>query len=249
MSAEAWPPSAAVPPLTRDDVHVWQSRLDQEGPALQLFESLLDDEERRRAARWHFRIDRQRYTVGRGLLKLLLAKYLTCEPDAIRLWYNSYGKPGLTGEDGPGGLKFNLAHSDGLVLYVVTRGREVGVDVERIRPGVDWRELASRFFAPGEVAELSAVAPDLREQAFFAGWTRKEAYLKALGLGMAVPLDGFAVTLAPGRPAALVAAEHDPSQLGRWEFRELAPASGYVGALAVEGAGCRFFCGRWEPLG
>jgi 4'-phosphopantetheinyl transferase len=164
------------------------------------------------------------------------------------LWYTSLGRPELVGESGESAIKFNVAHSDGLVLYAVVRGREIGVDVERLRPVVEWRELSARYFAPREVAELTALAPELQEQAFFTGWTRKEAYLKALGCGMAVPLDQFAVTLGPGRPATLLAADHDPTQVGRWEMRELTPAPGFVGAVAVERGTGRFSKARWEPV-
>jgi 4'-phosphopantetheinyl transferase len=249
MADDAWPPFSHVPPLPCDEVHVWQSALDHDPATVQRLEGLLDFDERGRAGRFYFRKDRERYIVGRGLLRMLLGQYLRVGPDAVRLWYTAHGKPVLVSEIGESDLTFNVAHSDSLILYAVARGREVGVDLERLRPGVECRELAEWFFSPREAAELAAVPPEQQERAFFAGWTRKEAYIKALGLGMAVPLDRFAVSLAPDRAAALLAAEHDPAQLGRWELCELTPAPGYLGALAVEGTGWRFFCGRWEPVG
>ena len=248
MAAADWPQSAHVPPLPRDEVHVWQSALDRDAGAVLMLEGLLATEERERAGRFHFRKDRERYVVGRGLLRWLLGEYLRVEPVGVRLWYTSHGKPEVVGETSETAIKFNVAHSGSLILFAVTRGRDLGVDVEQLRPGVECRNLAARYFAPREAAELTALAPEIQERAFFAGWTRKEAYMKALGLGMAVPLDGFTVTLAPGRPAALVATDHDPAQLGRWELRELDPAPGYAGALAVEGTGWRVCYGRWEPF-
>jgi 4'-phosphopantetheinyl transferase len=211
-------------------------------------EALLNAEERGRAGRFHFRKDRQRFIVGRGLLRLLLGEYLRVAPAEVRLWYTPLGKPELVGQTSEDAIKFNVAHSDGLVLYAVARGREIGIDVERLRPGVEWCELSARYFAPREVAELTALAPDLQQEAFFAGWTRKEAYLKALGCGMALPLDQFAVSLGPGRPAELLAADHDPAQLGRWQMHELTPAPGFVGAVVIEGGGAEFSYGRWEPV-
>lgn len=248
MAADDWPPFAQVPPLPRDEVHVWQAALDHDADTIWRLEGLLGADERSRAGRFHFRKDRERYIIGRGLLRMLLGQYLRVGPDGVRLWYTSQGKPELVGETGEDALKFNVAHSDGLALYAVTRGRSVGVDVERQRPGVEFRELAGRYFAPREADELLALAPPVQEHAFFSCWTRKEAYVKALGFGMAVPLDRFAVSLSPGRPAELVAADHDPAQLGRWVLCELDPAPGYVGALAVEGTGWRLRCGRWEPV-
>jgi 4'-phosphopantetheinyl transferase len=247
MDAGAWPVTDRAPPLAAAEVHVWLAPLALTEDAISRLEAVLSDEERRRAERFHFRRDRLRYIAGRGQLRELLGEYLGREPSAVRLWYTSHGKPGLVGEDNPGDLRFNVAHSEDLILYAVTRGREVGVDVERARP-LEWRELAARYFAPREVAELNALAPAAQEHAFFACWTRKEAYIKALSFGLTVPLDRFAVTLAPDAPAALASAEHDPAQLGRWALRELTPAPGYVGALAVEGRDWRLRCGRRDRI-
>jgi 4'-phosphopantetheinyl transferase len=125
----------------------------------------------------------------------------------------------------------------------VARGREVGVDVERLRSVDDWDSLGGRFFAPREVAELGGIPGSLRERAFFACWTRKEAYVKAHGLGLALPLDGFVVSVDPAGPARLLAADHDPDQLGRWEMCDVSPGADYAGALAVEGHDWRLWCG------
>jgi len=178
---------------------------------------------------------------------LLLGEYLGLQPDAVPLWYTSFGKPGLSGEAAGSGVKFNVSHSAGLMLAAVTRNREVGIDVERVRPDVDWRELAGRFFAPAEVAALDARPPDDQLRAFFACWTRKEAYVKALGLGMSLPLDQFSVSVAPHGPAALLTAEHDPAQLTRWELHVLDAGADFAATLAVEGRGGQVWSGRW-PL-
>src|SRR4029077_13081267 len=126
------------------------------------------------------------------------------------------GKPALSDESGSNGVKFNASHSDGRLLVAIARGREVGIDVERRRPVADWRGLAGRYFAAAEVAALDRLDEADREQAFFRCWTRKEAYIKAHGLGMSLPLDQFAVSVAAGEPARLLSTAHDPAQLGRW---------------------------------
>src|SRR5205823_2540060 len=162
--------------------------------------------------------DREYFIVGRGSLRLLLGEYLSLQPEAVPLWYTSFGKPGLSGEAAGSSVKFNVSHSGGLMLAAVARHREVGVDVERVRPDVNWRELAGRYFAPAEVAALDAQSTAQQLRAFFACWTRKEAYVKAHGLGMSLPLDRFSVSVAPDGPAELLAAEHDPAQLGRWDL-------------------------------
>src|SRR5262245_4061743 len=238
-----WHRVEGLPPLSPEVVHVWQAGMDRDSVQSDILEELLSPEERARAARFHFDNHRQRYIVGRGLLRRLLASYLPCRPQDVRLCYNSHGKPALSGTNCPQGLKFNASHSDGLLLAAVALGREIGVDVERRRQLNDWRGLAGRFFAPREVAALDGLPSGDRERAFFTCWTRKEAYLKAQGLGLALPLNGFAVSVAPDRRAGLLAADHDPAQLGRWELRDVSPDTDYAGAVAVEGGGWELWCG------
>jgi 4'-phosphopantetheinyl transferase len=241
MDAPSWPLVDRVPPLGPDDVHVWQVSLAVDEQAERL-EPLLAADERDRADRFHFPRDRRRFVIGRGSLRVLLGEYLSVAPADVRLDVTPLGKPHLA--RGPtAGLRFNVAHTDELALFALTWGREVGVDVERERPDVEWRELAQRFFAPAEVAALTALPAEEQRPAFYRCWTRKEAYVKALGLGMQVPLDGFAVTLTDEH-AALVHTAHDPAQHRRWALRGLTPAPGFAAAVAVEGAGWRLFCGR-----
>jgi len=238
-----WESKSAAPPLAENAVHVWQVRLDADEERERRFASMLVPEELARAERFHFRIDRQRWVVGRGMVRRLLAEYLGLRPAEVRLCYNSNGKPALTGESDRGGVKFNVSHSGELLFLAIAKAREVGVDVEQVRPLPDWRELAGRFFAPVEVATLDRVPAPARERAFFQCWTRKEAYIKANGLGMTLPLDQFAVTLGPGEPARLIHTDHDPRQLGRWTLRDVSPGGDYAAALAAEGSGWQLWCG------
>ncbi|HEV7217131.1 MAG TPA: 4'-phosphopantetheinyl transferase superfamily protein, partial [Chloroflexota bacterium] len=133
------------------------------------------------------------------------------------------------------GLRFNLSHTDGLALLAVTRERELGIDVERVRKGIAREGIAERFFTTTEVADLRALPADSQDDAFFACWTRKEAYVKARGEGLSIPLDQFAVSLLPGEPAALLHVALDPDEVKRWSLHDLDAGPGYRAALLVEG--------------
>jgi 4'-phosphopantetheinyl transferase len=183
--------------------------------------------------------------VARGLLRAILGRYLGCSPADVRFCYGPRGKPALNDARGGEALRFNLSHSRGIALYAVTRGREVGVDVEAIRPEVEIASVARRVFSPSERATLHSLPPELQSEAFFNGWTRKEAFIKATGEGLARPLDEFDVSIAPGEPARLLATQPDADEAARWTLRELLPGPGYRAAVAVEGTGWRLAYWRW----
>jgi len=132
----------------------------------------------------------------------------------------------------PGRIRFNSSHSGALALVAVTLDCELGVDIEQFRPMPDLQEIAARFFCAGEEAELMSVAPALREPAFFRCWTRKEAYIKAIGDGLSAPLDGFAVTLKAGAPARMIQLGGDATAAAAWTLHDLEIQSGYAAALA-----------------
>jgi 4'-phosphopantetheinyl transferase len=226
-----------------DEVPVWRIALDIGNALLSRLREILADDERQRADRFHFEKDRRHFTAARGVMRTLLAGYLARRPEEVRFAYSNYGKPRLAEE---GELRFNLTHSHGLALLAVTRGREIGVDVEHLRDMErDGELLAERFFSPREAVVLRSLPPQLRREAFFHCWTRKEAYIKALGKGLLMPLDQFDVSLHPDEPAALMATHHDPQEVQRWSLRSLLPGEGYVAAVAVEGHLWRLWCGDW----
>jgi 4'-phosphopantetheinyl transferase len=238
-----WQPATHPPPLTIDDVHVWRIELQVGDLLLAHLRVLLTDDERQRADRFYFEKDRRHFTAARGVMRILLARYLACRPEEVRFIYNNYGKPQLAEESN---FRFNLTHSHGLALLAVTRGREIGVDVEQLRDMEgDGEPLAQRFFSPREVALLRSLPPQLRREAFFHCWTRKEAYIKAQGKGLSLPLDQFDVSIHPDEPAVLLATQPDPHEAQRWSLQGLLPREGYVGALAVEGHSWRLWCGDW----
>jgi len=206
-------------------------------------------DERARARRFRFPRDRDRFIVARGVLRAILGRYLGVDPGRLRFRYSPYGKPALAGPFEDEGIRFNLAHSQGIALYAVSRGREVGIDVEYVRADLADERIAERFFSPREVATLRAVPAEQRREAFFHCWTRKEAYVKARGEGLSLPLDQFDVSLAPGEPAALLSTPGDPPEVTRWSLQALNPGPGYVAALAVEGNGWRLRCWQWTDRG
>jgi 4'-phosphopantetheinyl transferase len=223
-----------VPRLAPGDVDVWSVPLDTTPAALEAFERTLSEDEVERADRFCFERDRRRYVCARGALRELLSRYLRVESRDITFRYGTNGKPALDGGlDGL--LAFNVSHSGELALIAIGRGMELGVDVEAVRPMQDAGDIAARFFAPGEHERLMSLPDDERTNAFFACWTRKEAYLKALGSGLAKPLDAFEVTFAPDEAPALLV-YGDDRETARWRISDLAPGGGYAGALVTEGA-------------
>jgi 4'-phosphopantetheinyl transferase len=240
-----WLPPPADLKLSRDDVHVWRASLNLPASRVQSLQHTLAADELSRVERFHFQIDRQHFIVARGLLRAILSRYLDMEPGQLRFRYSPYGKPALATTLGQDTLSFNVSHSHGLALYAVTRGREIGVDLEGIRTGLDCEQIAARFFSPRENAVLRALPAELKPEAFFKCWTRKEAYIKARGGGLTLPLDQFDVSLAPGEPAMLLNTRGDLQEAARWSLRTLTPGPGYVAALAMEGHGWRFKCWQW----
>ena len=226
-----WVVPTPAPPLGDHEAHLWRLDLDAAGSAAAV--DILSEDERARAARFHFERDRQRFIAGRAALRRILAAYLGRSPADLVFTVGPHGKPAVENL----GLEFNLSHSAGCGLLAVTRDRRVGVDVERVRADFAGEDIARRFFAPAEVEALAGSAPDQYATGFFRCWTRKEAYVKARGDGLSLALDRFEVPLDQGATRALAACLDDPSECARWSLREVVPAPGYVGALVVEGDG------------
>lgn len=235
-------PSAALPLLTDRDVHIWQAALQQPEAVLAALRPLLNVDETQRAARFHFAADQRRYLVGRGLLRLLLGHYLAVEPAALAFAYNAYGKPYVATTMGAPAVQFNLSHSGEMVFYAIARNYPLGVDVERVRPEMDWAALAQHVFSPVEQRTLATLPAPEQLPAFFRGWTRKEAFIKARGVGLSLPLDQFDVTLAPDVPAQVLATRDDPHDAARWTLRDLPCPVGYAAALAVAAHDWRCLC-------
>ena len=230
--------------LSHTDVHVWRASLNLAAARVQCFRTLLATDEVSRAERFHFQQDRQHFIAARGLLRLILSQYLEVEPGQLRFCYGRHGKPALATPSGQPPLTFNVSHSRGLALFAVTWGRAIGIDLEYIRPIEARQQIAANYFSPRENAALLALPLSMQHEAFFGCWTRKEAYIKARGDGLSLPLDQFDVSLSPNEPARLLKTGGEPQEAARWSLQELYPAPGYAAALAVEGHGWRLTCWR-----
>jgi len=244
-----WNAPPADMAVSNDEVHVWRASLDLAESEVQRLAQTLSADERTRSERFYFERDRQRFIAGRGMLRQILGRYLGIDPSRLRFRYGAHGKPALAEPAGERGLRFNVSHSQGLALYAVTCNREVGVDLERVRPISNADRIAERFFSSQENAALRALPANLKCEGFFTCWTRKEAYIKARGDGLSFSLDQFDVSLAPGAPAALLDVRGHPQEVSRWSLLELIAGSGYVAALAVEGHHWRLKCWQWPEGG
>ena len=223
-----WQNSADCSFSAAEDVHVWKLPLDLLREKVSRLKDILSEEEKGRAERFHFTTDHNRYVIVRGTLRILLGKYLHINPADIAFIYNQYGKPLL--RDWP--LQFNVSHSADLGLIAFDPALPLGVDVEWKRPDFASAKIAERFFSAGEVEELQKLPEDQIHQGFFNGWTRKEAYIKALGEGLHIPLSQFRVSLDTDS-AELLATGHDPRQMKRWKLYAIAVPQDYAAALMV----------------
>lgn len=216
-----------------DDIHVWHAALDREEDFLRRVEATLSLEEKARADRFHFANDRNRFVAARGLLRELLGRYLQQAPAALEFSYGRHGKPALSGKEASSGLCFNLSHSAGLAVYAIAKERNLGIDVEHVRPDSAGDDIAQRYFSAREVSDLRTLPPEERVAGFFHCWTRKEAYLKATGMGLQIPLDSFSVSVLPANPAQFLGGVE-----ARWHMDAYHPAEGFVAAVVYDGSPC-----------
>jgi 4'-phosphopantetheinyl transferase len=226
--------------LTNAEVQVWRADLRPDDGTLLRLEGVLSADERERAARFVFPEHRQRYVVARGILRHLLGRYLSVPPAGLAFAYGPKDKPSLAIPAPP--LTFNVSHSHSVAVFAISSGRELGVDIESIRPDFATIEIAERYFSPGEISELQSLPPDARARGFFLCWTRKEAYVKARGEGLGIPLHSFDVTLTPEMPAVLRS-----SDSGRWTLRSFQPGPTFAGAIVGEGQGWELRLWDWTP--
>jgi 4'-phosphopantetheinyl transferase len=205
-------------------VDVRTIHLEADPARLAYLNEILAPEERERANRFRFPEHRRRYIVCRGTVRELLSPYVNLAPAAIRFDHNPYGKPSVPGS----GVRFNVSHSGDWAMLAVSDQLEVGIDVERIDPSFAQEQIPERFFSPREVEHLRSLPESEQTAAFFRCWTRKEAYIKARGLGLALALDSFDVSLLPDDAPQLFRA-------GNWSLQNLDAPEGYAAAIVAEG--------------
>lgn len=222
----------SVPPaLESGDLHIWRLDLGRTGSPLLQDEALLSPDELNRANRFHFPIHRRRFIAGRAHLRRILAGYLGTSTTTVCFSYSSYGRPSLQSAMNPSAIEFNVSHSEDSWVLAAARNRRLGIDVERIRSDFGGEDIARANFAPSEVDALLSVAEQERMQAFFNCWTRKEAYVKALGAGLQIPLDSFEVSLRQDEPARFRRGAGED-----WHLLSFLVETGYQAAVAYQGA-------------
>lgn len=227
-----WHAPPAELALGPGDVHVWRVPLIQPAASVAALARTLADDEHDRAARFRFDRDRDAFIIARGTLRSLAGRYTDRPPGALGFGYLDKGKPYLTEPAGES-LRFNVSHSGALALIAFSRGCEIGVDIEQRRPLDDLLALARISFSVREYAALCALPPDDHCAAFFACWSRKEAFIKATGEGVSQLAD-FDVSLRPDEPARLVRVEGEPWAGRPWSLQDLPVIAGYAAALVVD---------------
>ncbi len=238
------PPAHSI--LNSDEVHVWRASLDTPQSHVRSLEQTLSADERRRAERFRFQKDSAHFIVTRGILRAILARYLARDPQSLQFHYNQYGKPSLVAEPGSDALSFNVTHSRAMALYAITHNQNIGIDLEYINTEIEYEQIAERFFSPKEVSMFRAVPQHMQAKAFFNCWTRKEAYVKARGIGLSLDLNKFDVSVTPGEPAAILSIREENQNVANWSLHDLYPDLAYAAALAVERRASKLICWQWS---
>lgn len=229
MLNESWANPSDRSFILKDNAHVWLFSLTPGPEKLNRLGKFLSQDETERANRFKFGKHRRRFIAAHGLLKQILAKYLGENPADIYFLKNEHGKPYIEGNP----VYFNLSHSNNLGLAAFCGQFGIGVDIEYIRPEYSGLKIARRFFSEAEINELIALPEHQQTAGFFNCWSRKEAYIKARGKGLAIPLSQFDVNLTPGKPAQLLETRDDPRAIDHWKLLALFPHPDYAAAVAV----------------
>lgn len=235
-----WISPAHFPILRQDEVHLWLAFLPQPSQEIAKFWEILNAKERQRANRLIVKQHRERFVVARGMLRQLLANYLDYSADEIKFTQGAFGKLAIDSSSGnpkcAGDIKFNLSHAGDYALFAFALHRDLGVDIELIRADLAVEEIAQRFFSPVETTELLSLSKEIRAQAFFNCWTRKEAFIKAIGQGLYYPLHEFNVDVKTSGDAQINLNICDQKlQDKKWSLFSLETVSGYTTALVVRG--------------
>lgn len=244
---QQWQPAIQGRLIQPNEVQVWRAFLDlNELPEENLLGALSADE-LSRASRFRFEKDQRRFIAARGMLRQILGVYLQKPPHILQFQYNTNGKPLLANASGDDTLQFNLSHSDHMVLYAFALNRNIGIDLERIRGGIEIEQIASKFFTEIELSSIEQVPKTKRNELFFQYWTRKEALIKATGVGLSFSLETFDVSRINGSILSPILLPSDEGGRPRWYAQDLLPNPGYTAAIVVEGGDCSF--SYWDYYG
>ncbi|HTL71825.1 MAG TPA: 4'-phosphopantetheinyl transferase superfamily protein [bacterium] len=235
VESTVWTEPSTLPAPEPGEIHLWRISLASQLDEDIRLKKLLSSEELDQAGCYRFVRDQRRFIIRRAVLRQLLAACLATSPLAVRLELGVHGKPIVSGQADGGDLRFNCSHSGDWALVALARGIELGVDLEQHQPMSDAADVAKKFFTTAEINELNHLPSALKTAGFFNCWTRKEAFVKALGLGLSYPLNRFVVSLSPEKPAALLAVTDDPAALEKWSMISLKVVPEYSAALVFEG--------------
>lgn len=231
-------------------IDLWRVQLTQSEERLREFRQWLSPDECTKVDRFHFAKDRTSSLIARGLLRLLIAHYLKLTPASLSFDYGPQGKPLLSPQiANPDNLVFNISHSGNMAILGFAVDRVLGVDIEWMRE-IDVDSIVERFFSVRELMEFRALPKHQRHQAFYCGWTRKEAYIKALGGGLSIPLDRFDVALSPHKEARLLAVNGDEKAAQEWSIQALKDLpENYQGAICIKDANATINYREWHEIG
>ena len=238
-NSSSWFPAVIAPMLPDNELHVWRARLDLSKAVRVRLQSTLNSDERERAGRFLIPEACERFVAARGILRELLGAYLDIQGEKVALTYGPAGKPSLSPTH-ESRICFNVSHSNGMGLFAFANNHEIGADIEYVKEDFRGMEIASRFFSQHEIAALAKLPPNTRDQAFFGCWTRKEAYVKAHGQGLSIPLGSFTVEFAKSHQVL------QDEGGGRWSCYSLEAAPGFAAAVVAEGENWTVKCWEWS---
>ncbi len=233
--------------ISLSEVHVWRVFLDVTTVEFENLLGFLSVDELARSGRFHFERDQKRFISARGMLRKILGSYLNKHPGKICFVYSSHGKPMLTDNPGDDSICFNLSHSGAFALYAITLRKKIGIDIESIRDDVSVGQVAQQFYSKNEVSSLEKIDINKRPGLFFKYWTRKEAFLKALGKGISFPMEHCDVSLINGSILSPVTVRDNNSVISNLYVQDLFPGNGYAAAIAIEGCDVNISCLHYSP--
>lgn len=228
LQQDIWQQTSVHPSLKDGEIHVWRVNLDKESSSVQMLFETLSADEKQKAGKYRFEKDRSHFVVARGSLRNILGGYLNMSPPQIRFSYNRFGKPFLESESNQ--IRFNVSHSQGIALFALTREQEIGIDIEFINDNVEILKTAESVFSPTEISTLKTLPSNMQTAAFFCGWTRKEAFIKAVGEGFSYPTKQFTIPIKPEESDILLR-----TNVKNWSLMSLLSEHNFMAALAVEG--------------
>ncbi len=220
--------------IEKNEIHVWEINLGYNLNKVKNYISILSDEEKKKASAFRFSDDRARYIISHAVLRLLLSEYLGEKPEEIVFYTDNRGKPYILLDSKCPDIFFNLSHSHEIALIAIYRGQEIGVDIEYISRTINSDGIARRFFTINENKKLNSLSGKLRKEAFFRCWTRKEAFLKAKGLGLSGSLKSFEVSILPDEKPEIISIDGLPSEKNEWSLFDIIHIKNYIGAIAIK---------------